>query len=90
MLPTLRHDHKVGAPPQRRMVGHRPAAIIPSGRAGAVYMRAAGTETSSRSGHRSAVSLPPKQQPVSMQMVLFCHCASASGVWPWIMAALPR
>ena len=44
--------------------------------------RAAGTETSSRSGQRSAVSLPPNTQPVSMQIVSLTHAASGTGVWP--------
>ena len=44
--------------------------------------RAAGTTTSSRSGQRSAVSLPPKTQPVSMQIVLLTQSASGVGVWP--------
>ena len=43
---------------------------------------AAGTETSSFSGQRSAVSLPPNTQPVSMLIVRFSHSGSGTGVWP--------
>ena len=43
---------------------------------------AAGTETSSISGQRSAVSVPPKTQPVSRQIVPFSQSASGVGVWP--------
>jgi hypothetical protein len=45
-------------------------------------MRAAGTETTSLSGHLSAVSFPPKTQPVSMQTVLLTQAASGTGVCP--------
>jgi hypothetical protein len=47
-----------------------------------VVVRSAGTETSSRSGQRSAVRRPPKTQPVSMLIVLLTHSGSATGVWP--------
>ncbi len=59
-----------------------PGASLRSGLAGSYQTRSAGTSTSSRSGQRSAVSLPPKTAPVSRQMVLLSQVASGTGVWP--------
>ncbi|CAM5579070.1 hypothetical protein SALBM217S_02879 [Streptomyces griseoloalbus] len=59
-----------------------PGASVRSGRTGSYQTRSAGTSTSSRSGQRSAVSLPPNTAPVSRQMVLFSQVASGTGVWP--------
>ncbi len=59
-----------------------PGASLRSGLTGSYQTRSAGTVTISRSGQRSAVSLPPKTAPVSRQMVLFSHVASGTGVWP--------
>ena len=53
-----------------------------NGRAGSYQTRSAGTETSSRSGQRSAVSLPPKTQPVSRHIVWLTHSGSGVGVCP--------
>ncbi len=53
-------------------------------------MRSAGTETTSRSGYRSAVSVPPNTQPVSRHIVLLTHSAVGAGVWPYSTIALPR
>ena len=44
--------------------------------------RAAATETNSRSGHRRAVSFPPKTQPESMFVVRLSHSGSGTGVCP--------
>ena len=57
---------------------------------GLVVGAPAGTETSSRSGQRSAVSFPPNTQPVSMLIVLLSHSGSATGVCPYTTVALPR
>lgn len=54
----------------------------PNGRARLAYVARAGTVTYCISGYRSAVSAPPKQQPVSMQAVLFFSAGSGTGVWP--------
>jgi hypothetical protein len=54
------------------------------------YTRAAGTDTNVRSGYRSAVSLPPNTQPVSMSTVLLSHSGSGTGVWPYTTIARPR
>ena len=59
-----------------------PGASLRSGRVGSYQTLSAGTSTSSRSGQRSAVSLPPKTAPVSRQMVLLSQVASGTGVWP--------
>ncbi len=59
-----------------------PGASDASGRTGSYQTCSAGTSTSSRSGQRRAVSLPPKTAPVSRQMVLFSQTAEGVGVWP--------
>ena len=38
----------------------------------------------------SASVLPPKAQPVSMQIVLLSHSALTTGVWPYTIVVLPR
>lgn len=57
-----------------------PGASEASGFVGSYQTCSAGTSTSSRSGQRSAVSLPPNTAPVSRQMVLFSQVAVGTGV----------
>ena len=56
------------------------AATGMNGRTGSAYVFFAGTDTSSFSGQRRAVSLPPNTQPVSMLIVLLSHSGSGTGV----------
>ena len=62
--------------------GVRWASAGSSGRIGSQCCWWARTDASSRSGQRSAVSEPPKTQPVSMQIVPFNQSASGTGVCP--------
>lgn len=74
-------------PACRRPRSAPPAATVttapyPNAFTGAQCVARARTDTTSRSGQRTALKRPPKTQPVSTQIVSPRHRAVVQGVWP--------